>query len=213
VDYILRITGYILQGSVITIKLYIVTLILSIPLGVITAIGKTSGTRWMKLIIDLYTWIFRGTPLLLQLFFAYYALPVLGIRLEPFMAASLTFTLNYGAYFTEVFRAGIESIDKGQYEAAKALGMNNKQTMVSIILPQSVRRVIPPTCNEGINLIKDTALVAAIGMGDLLRGAKEVLTRDFTITPFIIAALLYLSMTFVIVVIFRKLETRYTIYE
>ena len=108
---------------------------------------------------------------------------------------------------------GIESIDKGQYEAARALNMDYLQTMRRIILPQVVRRTIPPTCNEAITLVKDTALVVVIGMGDLLRSAKELFSRDFAITPFAIAAVIYLLMTTVIVYFFRKLEDKYSIYE
>lgn len=212
-SYITNITGFILQGCILTLQLYIVTAITSIPLGIVGALGKMSKNRIFTIVLELYTWVFRGTPLLLQLFFTYYGLPVFGIKLTPFQAAAVTFAFNYGAYFTEIFRAGIESIDKGQYETAKVLGMNYRQTMGRIILPQAIKRVLPPTSNEAINLIKDTALVAAIGMGDMLRNAKEVLTRDFVITPFIIAAIIYLLMTFVVVIIFKKLEKRYSIYE
>jgi polar amino acid transport system permease protein len=213
VDYILKVTIAILKGSTITLKLYIITAIFSIPLGIISSIGKISKFNLLKRLLGIYTWVFRGTPLLLQLFFVYYGLPILGIALKPFTAASLTFILNYGAYFTEIFRAGIESIDKGQYEAAKVLGMNYRQTMTRIVLPQTVKRVIPPVCNEAITLIKDTALVAAIGMGDLLRGAKEIVTRDFNIIPFLVVAIIYLIITSVIVYIFKNLEKKYSIYE
>lgn len=211
--YITNITGFILRGSIITLKLYAVTIIFSIPLGIVCALGKISKFRWLKVLLELYTWVFRGTPLLLQLFFTYYGLPVIGIKLGQFEAASLTFIFNYGAYFTEIFRGGIESIDKGQYEAAKALGMNYRQTMTKIILPQAIKRVLPPTSNESITLIKDTALVAAIGMGDMLRAAKEVLTRDFKITSFIVAAVIYLLLTSVVVMFFKKLEKKYSVYE
>jgi polar amino acid transport system permease protein len=213
VSYIANVTAFILKGCTITLKLYAVTIILSIPLGMVCALGKVSKYKWLKAILELYTWIFRGTPLLLQLFFIYYGLPVFGIPLSQFSAAALAFVFNYAAYFTEIFRAGIQSIDRGQYEAAKALGMNYRQTMVRIILPQAIKRVLPPTSNEAINLIKDTALVAAIGMGDISRAAKEVLTRDFKITSFIIAAIIYLLMTSVVVLFFRKLEKKYSIYE
>lgn len=212
-SYILNITGFILKGSIITLKLYAVTIIFSIPLGIICALGKISNRKWLKYILELYTWIVRGTPLLLQLFFVYFGLPVFGIKLGRFEAASITFIINYGAYFTEIFRAGIESIDKGQYEAAKVLGMDYKQTMRRIILPQAIKRVLPPTSNEAITLIKDTALVASISMGDILRAAKEVLTRDFNVMPFIIAAIIYLLLTSVVIIIFKQLEKKYAIYE
>ncbi|QZY56206.1 amino acid ABC transporter permease [Crassaminicella profunda] len=212
-DYITNITGFILKGSIITLQLYAVTILFSIPIGVICALGKISRFKWLNKFLEIYTWVFRGTPLLLQLFFTYYGLPVFGIKFGRFQAAAITFIFNYGAYFTEIFRGGIESIDKGQYEAAKALGMNYRQTMSRIILPQAVKRVLPPTSNEAITLIKDTALVAAIGMGDILRAAKEVLTRDFQITSFIIAGIIYLLLTSVVVMVFKKLEQRYSIYE
>src|SRR5690554_1843174 len=212
-DYILNVTGFILEGAKVTGQLYLITAVFSVLLGILCAIGKISRFRLLRIIIGFYTWVFRGTPLLLQLFFTYYGLPVLGITLEPFQAAAITFIINYAAYFTEIFRAGIESIGKGQYEAARVLGLNYRQTMFRIIIPQTVRRVLPPVSNEAINLVKDSALVSVIGMTDLLRAARQVLNRDFTITPFIIAAILYLIISSVIVNVFRKLEERFSIYE
>ena len=212
-DYVLSSTVFILKGSVLTVELFSITILFSIPLGVLLAILKISKFQFLRIGIGFYTWVFRGTPLLLQLFFTYYGLSVIGISLQPFTAAALTFVINYSAYLTEIYRGGIESIDKGQYEAAKALNMNYFQTMRRIVLPQMVRRTIPATCNEAISLVKDTALVVVIGMGDLLRTAKEIFTRDFAITPFMIAAVIYLMMTTVIVYFFRKMEDKYSIYE
>jgi polar amino acid transport system permease protein len=128
-NYVLSSTVFILKGSVLTIELFSITILFSIPLGVILAILKISRFQILRIGIGFYTWVFRGTPLLLQLFFTYYGLAVLGISLEPFTAAALTFVINYSAYLTEIYRAGIESIDKGQYEAAKALNMNYFQTL------------------------------------------------------------------------------------
>ncbi|MCL2154852.1 MAG: amino acid ABC transporter permease [Leptospirales bacterium] len=212
-QYIYDSSVFILKGSVLTAQLYFVTIVFSIPLGIILALMKISKYKFLKLSIGFYTWVFRGTPLLLQLFFTYYGLAIFGINLPPFTAAALTFVINYSAYLTEIYRAGIESIDKGQYEAAKALNMNYYQTMRRIILPQVVRRTIPPTCNEAITLVKDTALVVILGMGDLLRSAKELFSRDFAITPFVIAAIIYLLLTSVIVYFFKKIEIKYSIYE
>ena len=207
------ITSYILKGGLLTIEVYIATIIFSIPLGILGALIKVSGSKILNKAVDIYTWLFRGTPLLLQLFFTYFGLPIIGIKLSPFTATALTFSLNYGAYFTEIFRSGIQSIDKGQYEAAKVLGMNYRQTMAKVILPQAFKRIIPPMCNEGTTLIKDTALLAAIGLQDILRAAREIVTRDFTITPFIIAAIIYLIFTSVVVMAFKKLEKKYSVYE
>ncbi|MCI1944239.1 MAG: amino acid ABC transporter permease [Clostridium luticellarii] len=208
---LMDVTMFILKGSLITAELFFITAVFSVPLGCMVAIGKISKIKPLRALLGLYTWAFRGTPLLLQLFFAYFGLPVIGIRLSPLSAAGLAFTINYAAYLAEIFRGGIESIDKGQYEAAKVLGMNYYQTMTKIIIPQTARNVLPPVCNESINLIKDSALVATIGVGDLLRAAKEVVTRDFTITPFIIAAVIYLIITSVLVIAFRHLEKKYSI--
>ena len=211
--YIFDSSTFILKESILTVQLYFVTIVFSIPLGIILALMKISRYKFLKLSIGFYTWVFRGTPLLLQLFFTYYGLAIIGINLPPFTAVVLTFVINYSAYLTEIYRAGIESIDKGQYEASKALNMNYYQTMKRIILPQVVRRTIPPTCNEAISLVKDTALVVVIGMGDLLRAAKELFSRDFAVTPFVIAAVIYLMMTSVIVFFFKKIEVKYSIYE
>jgi polar amino acid transport system permease protein len=211
-SYILQSAGYILKGCILTLEIYAITALFSVPLAVLLALGKVSKNKMLRNALGVYAWIFRGTPLLLQLFFFYYGLTIFGISLSPMTAAGLTFVLNYAAYLMEIFRAGIESIEKGQYEAAKALNMNYWQTMRRIILPQTVKRVLPPTCNEAINLVKDTALVTVIGMGDLLRAAKEIFTRDFTVVPFVIAAVVYLLMTSVIVSLFRKLERKSSFY-
>ena len=214
-EYLIDSTQYILLGCTVTLKLFFITLIASLPLGFLCAMGKTSHWRPLRVVMELYTSVVRGTPLLLQIFFVYYGLPILipGLRLERFSAAALTFVLNYGAYFTEIFRGGIQSIDRGQYEAARVLGMNYVQTMVRIILPQTFKRVLPPVANEAITLVKDTALIVVLGIGDILRNSKEIVARDFTISPFVIAALIYLAMNYLVVLFFKRLEKRYSVYE
>lgn len=212
-ENILEMSKFILEGSKNTLLLYAITMIFSIPIGVVAALGKLSGFKILQGLIGLYTWLLRGTPLMLQLFFAYYGLGVWGLKLSAFQAASLTFILNYGAYFTEIFRGGIQSIDQGQYEASYCLGMSYSQTMKYIVIPQAIKRVLPPLSNEAITLVKDTALVAAIAMADVTRNAKQIVAREFTITPFILAALFYLLFTTLVVMIFRKLEDRYAFYQ
>lgn len=133
------------------------------------------------------------------------------IAFPAFTSAAITFILNYSAYLMEIFRAGIESIEKGQYEAAYVLNLNHRQIMTRIILPQAVRRVLPPLSNEAINLVKDTALVIVLGIGDLMLHAREILTRDFKLLPFVIAGIIYLIFTSVLVLIFRRLERKYVI--
>ena len=126
---------------------------MALPLGLLAALARISKLRPLSLLMEIYIWIMRGTPLMLQLLFVYFALPMIGIRLPDIAAALLAFTLNYAAYFAEIFRAGIQSIPRGQYEAAKTLGMSYSQTMRRIIIPQMIRHVLPPISNETINLV------------------------------------------------------------
>lgn len=212
-DNIMNVGLYILQGAVISIKVYAVTIIFAIPLGMLCAMGKMSKIPPLRWLLETYTWIFRGTPLLLQLFFVYYGLPFAGIEFSPEIAAYVTFVINYAAYFTEIFRAGIQSIDKGQYEAAKALGMNYKMTMKRIILPQAIKVILPPLGNEGVTLIKDTALVSAITLADILRNTKSMVARTANVEGYFIAAVLYLIMTLVIINIFKYIEKRFAYYN
>lgn len=202
-----------LEGSEITLEIFCVTLVLALPLGMLAALGRRSGVKILSRLIEFYVWLMRGTPLMLQLLFVYFALPMVGIRLPDIAAALLAFTLNYAAYFCEIFRAGIQSVPKGQYEAAKTLGMSYPQTMRRIILPQVIRMVLPPISNETINLVKDTSLVYILAMNDLLRVARTIVQREFDMTPFLIAAVFYLAMTAVLTWGFKKLEAHYGKYE
>lgn len=203
-------TQYILLGLGVTLSLYVVTISLSIPIGMLGALGKVSvKNKVFSLSLDCYTWLFRGTPLMLQLFFFYFGLSTIGIKLSPFQAAAIAFVLNYSAYYIEIFRGGISAIDTGQYEAAHALGLNYWVTMRHVIIPQSLKSVLPSLSNEAITLVKDTALVAAIGMGDLLRNSKEIVIREMIIPPFIIAAIIYLLLTSIVIYVFKQLENKY----
>lgn len=199
---------YILQGLGLSLKLYFLTLILALPLGILLSLGRVSKCNILNFSIQFYTWVFRGTPLLLQLFFVYYGLPIVGITLEPFNAALITFTINYSAYISEIFRGSISGVDIGQYEAAQVLGYNYWQTMKKIILPQSLITALPALSNEAIALIKDTSLVSAIGMAEILRNSKEIVTRDFTISPFIICALIYLGISTIIIFALKYIEKK-----
>ena len=184
-----------LEGTEITLEIFFVTLILSLPIGMLAALGRLSSIKLISRIVEFYIWIMRGTPLMLQLLFVYFALPMIGIRLPDIAAALLAFTLNYAAYFAEIFRAGIQAVPKGQYEAAKTLGMSYPQTMRRIILPQVIRIVLPP--------------VYILAMNDLLRVARTIVQREFDMTPFLFAAIFYLAMTFVLTWGFKKLEAHY----
>lgn len=215
-DYVLSILGPLGEGSLVSLQLFFITLLLSIPLGIALALMRLSRYRLLGTAVSGYLWLMRGTPLMLQLLFIYYALPLLpggGIRLPDFPAAVVAFVLNYAAYFAEIFRAGIQSIDRGQYEGAKALGMSYPQTMRRIIMPQVIRRILPPLSNEFITLVKDTSLIYVLALNDLLRAARGIVQRDFTITPFIVAAVFYLLMTLLLTWMFQRLEKRYASHD
>lgn len=212
-ENIVRMTLLMVDGSTITLGLFFITLAISLPGGLLAALGRISGIKPLEYFLEFYIWLMRGTPLMLQLLFFYFALPMFDIRLSGMSSAMLAFSLNYTAYFTEIFRAGIQSIERGQYEAATTLGMTYVQTIKRIILPQMIKRVLPPVSNETINLIKDTSLIYILAMNDLLRVARTIVQREFDMTPFVIAAAFYLIMTFVLTWMFKKLEEHYGKYE
>ncbi|MCL2000526.1 MAG: amino acid ABC transporter permease [Planctomycetes bacterium] len=203
-----------------TLRLFCFTLILSLPLGLPIALGSISRFRPVRIMCRIYVWLFRGTPLLLQLFFIYYGLGIMAynsgmmfLRLDRFPAAVITFALNYAAYFSEIYRAGIQSIDRGQYEAAKTLGFTRTSTMLKIIIPQTIRRVIPPVSNETITLVKDTALSNSIGVAELLMAARSAANRTTNTTAYLLAALCYLAITLVLTLVYQKLEKRFSRHE
>ena len=215
-NYVYQIIGPLLAGTAVTLQVFLITLALSVPLGLALALLRISRFRVVSGLVNGYIWLMRGTPLMLQMLFIYFALPfvpVIGVRLPDFPSAILAFVLNYGAYFAEIFRAGILSIDRGQYEGARVLGMTYPQTMRRIVLPQVVKRILPPLSNETITLVKDTSLIYVLAMNDLLRAARGIVQRDFTTTPFIVAAAFYLLMTLVLTLGFAHLEKKYAVYD
>jgi len=215
-DYITTILPPLLQGCAVTIQVFLITLVLAVPLGLGLALLRISRFGILSGLVNGYIWLMRGTPLMLQMLFIYFALPfipVIGVRLPDFPSAVLAFVLNYAAYFAEIFRAGIQSIDRGQYEGAKVLGMSYPQTMRRIVLPQVLKRILPPMSNETITLVKDTSLIYVLAMNDLLRAARGIVQRDFTTSPFVVAAAFYLIMTLVLTYGFQRLEKKYAVYD
>ncbi|HWR07258.1 amino acid ABC transporter permease [Sporomusa sp.] len=215
-DYVLGILPPLLEGTGVTLQMFFSTIVLALPLGLLLALARISRFRILSGAVGVYIWLFRGTPLMLQLLFIYFGLPFLpyiGVRLPDFPAALLAFVLNYAAYFAEIFRAGIQSIDRGQYEGAKVLGMTYTQTMRRIVLPQVLKRVLPPVSNETITLVKDTSLIYVLAMNDLLRTTRAIVQRDFNTTPFIVAAVFYLLMTLALTWLFQRLEQKYAVYD
>ena len=205
----------LLKGSLLTLELTVVSVIVGLLIGLFLALGRLSKNKIIDGFCWFYIWLFRGTPLLMQIFFVYYALPLIykPLSLPPLPAAMIAFSLNSAAYLAEIIRAAIQSIDKGQMEAAKALGMSYGQAMKRIIVPQSYRRLIPPVGNEFIMLLKDSALVSVIAMSDLLRVTTQISNASANVLIYIPAAILYLAMTTIFTIIFEKLEKKYSLYE
>ncbi|MFU0826171.1 MAG: ABC transmembrane type-1 domain-containing protein [Lachnoclostridium sp.] len=187
------------KASLVTIKIFVLTLVFGLPLGLIVAFGRMSKHFVINGPIRFYLLIMRGTPLILQLFFFFY-FPhfVFGTTLPRFWAAILAMSINYAAYFAEIYRSGIQSISKGQYEAATVLGFNKNQTFFKIILPQVVKRILPPMSNEFMTLVKDTALVSVIGVSEIYELATGTMSRMGSILPLIMAGLFYLIMNSVV---------------
>lgn len=190
--HVLSLLSSIMAGLGKTLSLFAISLIVSIPLGFLVTLMLRSKLKVVKGIAEVYVYILRGTPLLLQLFFVYFGLPFIpGIGkymvFERFQAACIAFALNYAAYFAEIFRGGLLAIDDGQYEAAKVLGLTHFQTMWHVVLPQMVRVTLPAVSNETIVLVKDTALVTAIAVPEIMYYAKGAVVRDADPTAFIVA--------------------------
>ena len=211
--YFITLMPQVLDGLIETLKLFIVTLVLSLPLGIIVAIGRLSKNKIINKITNLYITIMRGTPLLLQIVFVFFGLPLLGIVFDRFTAAIIAFTLNYAAYFGEIFRAGIASIDEGQYEGAEVVGLSKKDILFRIILPQALKRVIPPVVNEVITLVKDTALVYIIGIEELLKVGKNAVNRDANLMPLIVIGIVYIILTWTLSKIMNNIENKYSYYR
>ena len=205
---------FMLEGSVTTVQVFVITLVLSLPLGLPLALGSNSRFKPLSFLCKIYIWIFRGTPLMLQLWFFYFFFPFyFDITLDAFTTAIVTYVLNYAAYFAEIYRGGINSIDKGQYEAAYALGLSNRQTLFDIILPQTMKATLPPIVNEAITLVKDTALVSALSVVDLMKATNIAVNRMTSLEPFFYAAVIYLIMTFILTLVAGRLEKYFSRYD
>ena len=189
-DYILEILPALVSGAGMTLKVFFFTLLGSIPLGIIIAFILQSSFKPLRYLINLYIWLMRGTPLLLQLIFVFYGLPLIGIVFERYDAALFAFILNYAAYFAEIFRGGIQAIPQGQYKI-----------------------VLPSVGNEIINLVKDTSLIYVLGLGDLLRAGKIAMSRDVTLVPLALVGVIYLLFTAILTVASKKIEKFYQYYK
>lgn len=210
----------IVNGTVITLEIALVAIVFGALFGVIVALGRISKNKIASSLSWFYVWFFRGTPLLLQLFMIFYAVPIMYLNatgktfeVDPMVCAFITFSLNSTAYLAEIIRAAIESIDHGQMEAAKALGMSYRQAMQKIIIPQTFKRLVAPVGNELIMLLKDTSLVSTIALFDLLRTVKTMASATGNWIYYLYAAAIYLFLTTILQVIFDKMEVKLGVYE
>jgi polar amino acid transport system permease protein len=206
----------LLHGTWVSMQITLVAIIFGALFGLLLALGRLSKNKIVNKASWLYIWFFRGTPLLMQLYFIYYAFPLLfnpPLQYSSWVAAYVAFSLNSAAYLAEIIRAAIQSIDKGQMEAARALGMSYGQAMRRIIVPQSYRRLIPPVGNEFIMLIKDTSLVSILAMPDLMQVTHEIESSHASAAIYLPSAIIYLAITTICTLVFEKVEKKYSVYE
>ena len=212
-SYSLEILPSLLHGAVTTLEVFALVLIFSIPLGILIAFAMQLKWKPLNGLIHIYIWVMRGTPLLLQLIFIYYVLPSVGIRLDRLPAALIAFKLNYAAYFAEIFRGGIDTIPKGQYEAAKVLKFTPVATIRYIVLPQVTKIVLPSVFNEIMSLVKDTSLVYALGISDLILASRTAANRDASLVPMFLAGAIYLIVIGVVTLVAKRIEKKFSYYK
>ncbi|MCI1208814.1 MAG: amino acid ABC transporter permease [Treponema sp.] len=203
-----------LQGTVVTIQVFFLTLLFALPLGLPIAAARMSKNRFVAQIANIFMLIIRGTPLMLQLIFVYFApYHLFHVSYDRFTAAIIAMAINYAAYFAEIYRGGIDAVPDGQSEAAKVLGYTRNQTFFRIILPQVIKRITPAMGNEVINLVKDTALVQVIGVAELLHVAQTTSSRLFSTMPIFVAGIFYFVMNWAVSAAFLQLEKKLSYYR
>lgn len=203
-----------LEGTVTSLQIFFLTLLFSLPLGFVVAKGKMTSIRPVRWITDLYIQIMRGTPLILQLIFFYFApFYLLGLSYDRFTACIVAFVVNYSAYFAEIYRTGLQAVPRGQWEAGKVLGFSRVYTFFHIILPQVVKTIMPSLGNEVITLVKDTALAQTIGVSELFRVAQTASSREFSTVPIFIAGLFYFVMNYIVSRLFALAEKKLDYYR
>lgn len=203
-----------LEGTLTSLRIFFLTLIFSLPLGFVVAKGRMSRNLLLRSIVNLYIQIMRGTPLILQLIFVYFApFYVFGVSYDRFTAVIIAYVVNYSAYFAEIYRSGLQSIEKGQYEASHVLGFSKAHTFFFIVLPQVIKRILPSLANEVITLVKDTALAQTIGVAELFRVAQNASAREFSTVPIFVAGIFYFVMNFIVSKVFDLFEKKLSYYR
>ncbi|MER2225759.1 MAG: amino acid ABC transporter permease [Carnobacterium sp.] len=207
-DLIAEITPNLLDGLKTTLLLFLIIVIVTIPLGFLIACIRVYAPKWITWIIQVYIYIMRGTPLLLQLMVVFFGLPLVGITFDRFSAAVFTFTINYAAYYAEIFRGGILSIPKGQFEAIRVLGIGKINGFRKIIIPQVMRVVLPSVGNEVIALVKDTSLIYILGIGELLRAGQIAANTYASLVPYAAVGVIYLVVTGLVTLLLNAIEKK-----
>lgn len=211
-DY-LALFSKLLEGTQFTLLIFGLTLLFSLPLGMVLCLGRMSKFKIVEYPVKFYLLLVRGTPLMLQLMFVFFGMPILGIKFDRFTACIIAFSLNYAAYFAEIFRGGMEAIPQGQHEAGRVLGFTKTQTFFRILLPQVVKRIVPPMGNELITLVKDTSLATVISVTELMYFTKSFANSAVSVIPFVIAALFYLAMNTVLTLLLSYTEKKLSYYK
>lgn len=206
----------LMKGMGVTAEIFFLTLLFSLPLGLLVAFGRMSKNGIIRMISKIYISVLRGTPLMLQLIVVYFA-PFYVFHLKVgnyrFPAIIIAFALNYAAYFAEIYRAGIESIPVGQYEAARVLGYSRLQTFVRIILPQVIKRILPPVTNETITLVKDTSLAFVLAQAEMFTMAKQIAAKETSIMPLMIAGVFYYLFNLIVATVMERIEKSLNYYK
>ena len=204
-------------GMLVSVEIFLLTLLFSLPLGLLVSFGRMSKNPVVCFIIKIYIAVMRGTPLMLQLIVVYFAPShIFGMKISQsyrFIATIIAFSINYAAYFAEIYRAGIESMPVGQYEAAKVLGFNRFQTFFKIILPQVIKRILPPVTNETITLVKDTSLAFAIAVTEMFTIAKQISAKEASVMPLMVAGIFYFIFNYVVAFVMERIEKRLSYYK
>ena len=213
-EALLKLVASMQSGFMNTLTIFFATLLFSLPLGMVIALLRMNRHRAVSMPVSAYILIMRGTPLMLQLFAVYFAIPILlGVNIDRLSATVIAFSLNYAAYFAEIFRGGIQSIPVGQHEASQVLGLTRAQTFFHIVLPQVCKRVLLPVSNEVITLVKDTSLANVIAVSELFRAAKNEASRTASIEPLFVAGVFYLVMNGLVTLLFSYLNRRMAYYK
>ena len=205
------------EGFLVTVEIFALTLIFAMPLGMIVAFGRMSKNVILRTFVKAYISVMRGTPLMLQILVVYFGpFYIFGLKMGPgyrSLAVIIAFVINYAAYFAEIYRAGIESIPLGQYEAAQVLGYNKVQTFFKIILPQVIKRVLPPVTNETITLVKDTSLAFTISMAEMFTVAKQIGAAQTSIMPLMAAGVFYYVFNLLVATVMEAIEKKLSYYR